>query len=139
MTKVKTGGVNPLHCYFWIATITNNSIIPEYDFNKGVINKARDLNIDHVKMFSWHPITFNMLVKIKQEFNEDTKLCISDEVHSLAIDLKDGERLKTHPTWRNTLTFMGNGGVSVKYALFKQTKDGDKGYFITEEGEMVKE
>ena len=142
MTKVKSingRGTQPLHCYFWIATITNNSIIPEYDFNKKEINKARDLFVDHIKMFSWYPITLGMLIKIKKEFNEDVKLAINDEVHSLAIDLDNNERLRTHPTWRNDISFLGGKGTTIKYALFKTTDEGIKGYFITEKGEMVKE
>ncbi len=141
MTKAKNKsgnreGTTPSHCYFWIATLTNNSIIPEYDFNKHEHRKPRSLMVDHVKMFSWYPITLGMMAKIKEEFDIDVKLAISDKVHSLAIDLENGERLRVHPTWRNTLNFTGQPGSSVMYALFKTTPDGVKGYFITEEGEI---
>ena len=139
MTKAKNKssnreGTTPSHCYFWIATLTNNSIIPEYDFNKHEHRKASSLMVDHVKMFSWYPINLDMLIKIKQEFNEDVKLAISDKVHSLAIDLENGECLRVHPIWRNTLNFTGSPGSSTSYALFKTTPNGVRGYFINEDG-----
>ena len=141
MTNLKQSGgrgTPPLHSYFWIATLTNNTIIPEYDFRKGIINKARNLNIDYVKMFSWYPVTMDMMIKVKKEFNEDVKLAISDKVHSLAIDLEYGERLRTHPTWRNDISFLSGGGSTTKYALFKTVKNvGAVGYFINEKGEIV--
>lgn len=132
-------GQSPRHCYFWIATLTNNLVIPEYDFDKCRHYKAKELLTDYVKMFSFYPVNLDVLVKVKDVFDEDLKLAVDDKVHSISIDLDNGERLRTHPIWRNDLSFLGSHGVTTKYALFKTTEDGDKGFFIDETGEILTE
>ena len=141
MTKAKQSGGDlvPHHCYFWIAHLTNGKIIPEYDFENQIHNKVKDLPINKIQKFSWYPVTLTMLVRVKKTFNEDLKISVSDKIYSLPIYLNRGERLRTHPVWRNILSFGGQVGCKTLYALFKNTKNGIEGFFINESGEKVEE
>jgi hypothetical protein len=143
MTKVKSNsddGEPPRHCYFWIVHLTDGQVIPEYDFDNQQHNKVKDLPLDFVTKFCWYPVHLTMLVRVKQEFDENLRLATDDKIHTLDIGLNKGEKLNIHPIWRNTVSFLGGGGVKVKYALFKLDKDGKQiGYFIDEQGNKVEE
>jgi len=144
MTKAKNQtdeeNIVPRHCYFWMATLINGKVIPEYDFENEQHNKTRDLPVDFVTRFSWYPVTLTMLQRVKDVFDEDLKLPLNTRIHTIDISIDNGERLRVHPVWRNTLTFLGKGNNSVRYALFKVSPSGEtKGFFITELGERLKE
>jgi hypothetical protein len=130
----------PRHCYFWIATLSDGSVIPEYDFEEPCHNMPRDLPVDFVSRFCWYPVTLTMIDRVYSVFGEWLVLPFDGRIHTLNIDLEDGERLRTKPVWRNTKSFLGGSGVTVKYALFKTTKDKEiVGFFLDEHGQKINE
>jgi hypothetical protein len=133
-------GCPPRHCYFWIAHLTDGTVIPEYDFDNQRHNRPRSLPLDFVTKFSWYPVNLTMLVRVKQVFDEDLKLAIDTKIHTVDIDLESGEQFNNHPVWRNQIRFVGRQGTFTKYALFKTKKNGDiEGYFIDETGIKIDE
>lgn len=141
MMKVKTiGGESPHHCYFWMATLSNGNVIPEFDFENEKHNKVKDLPLEFVTQFSWHPVTLTMIEKVKRAFNEDLDIPVSERSHTVHIFIREGERLQPHPVWRNTISFLGHGRTTVLYALFKTDKKGNVvGHWLTENGDEIAE
>ena len=139
-TTKNSGGVTPRHCYFWIATLSDGSMIPEYDFDKPCHNRVRDLPVDFVTKFSWYPVTLTMMDRVHSVFDEDLQLPGGNGIHSIDIDLSGGERLRVHPVWRNDIVFIGHGSVMTFYALFKVSPNGETmGFWIDENGNKIED
>ena len=64
--NLNDGDLYPRHCYFWIATLPNNQVIPEYDFDNQIHNKTRDLPLELVLRFCWYPVTMTMIERVKE-------------------------------------------------------------------------
>jgi len=136
-TDDETPNGAPRHCYFWIATLNNGSVIPEYDFDNQCHNKVKDLPVEFVTMFSWYPVNLTMVSRVKNIFNELLRLAVDTKIHTLNIDIEKGECLNVYPVWQNDINI--RMGHMVYYALFKQDKTGRnlEGYFINEYGKHV--
>ena len=139
-TTKNSGGVTPRHCYFWIATLSDGSMIPEYDFDKPWHNRVRDLPVDFVTKFSWYPVTLTMMDRVFDVFDEELQLPGCNSIHSIDVDLVGGERLRVHPVWRNDIVFFGHGSVMTFYALFKILSDGEiSGFWVDENGNKIED
>jgi len=133
-------GNTPHHCYFWIATLVDGSVIPEYDFDNLKHNHVRDLPVEFVTKFSWYPVSLTMIERVQDMFNEILVLPFSQQIHTINISLVEGERLRIHPVWRNTASFIGHDGMEVKYALFKNLKNNNvEGFWVKEDGSITQE
>ena len=138
--KVKCEGVAPSHCFFWIVTLSNNNVIPEYDFDLGKHNKLKEMPIDFITKMSWYPVTKTIMEKAWSYFGEILFQPNVNHVHSLNINLNEGEKLRIHPLWRNDITFIGKSKIETIYALFKTKKDGTiEGFWIDKDGNVIKE
>lgn len=137
MTKAKKDGETPRHCYFWVATLPDGKIIPEYDFENNKYNHTKNLPTKAIVKFSWYPVTFDIALDAHMQFSHWLKIPQDKNIHSLEIDIAEGERLQIHPVWRNIKCFMGNKPPEIKYCAFKTTKQGIQGFFLTEKGEEI--
>ena len=135
--KYSDEGFTPRHRYFWMAHLTDGSVIPEYDLINRRQNKTRDLPLDFVCRFGFYPVTPKLAKQVKKFFGEILQPCYLPR-YEIDINLTRGDRLRVHPVWRNLSCYIGNKQcVTTKYALFTVKKDGSvTGFFVNEDGEM---
>jgi len=139
-TKVKCEGATPSHCFFWIAALNNNNVIPEYDFDNGKHNRLKDIPTEFIMRLSWYPVNKTVAEDALLVFNEKLNIPNTTQIFTINVDLESGERLRTHPTWRNDITFIGEYKMETTYALFKTKKDGTiEGFWIDKDGNVIKE
>lgn len=128
----------PCHCFFWMATLRSNRVIPEFDFENLVHNHVRDLPLDEIMRFCWYPVSLTMLERVWEFFHESLRVAKSEQIFCLNIDLDVGERLRVHPVWRHDMVFRGIGGVTTRYACFKVSPGGETmGFWVDDDGEKI--